>query len=242
MNKKIVTFQYIKNFNEQSATLFLALLLCADFMFIALHSISDLTPYLNNEFFYLGNDAGYPEFYQYIKWLWIIILLIHISKIRGSFRYVTWALVFTYFLFDDALRLHEIVGDFIERNLDLSPPFGLRLQDIGELVVSASVGMILLSFVTLAYLNGEEAFKKMSQDMLLLILALVFFGVGVDMAHVAIKLGWKVRFVLGVIEDGGEMVIASLILWYVFFFSARDANRSSYICDCIRIVLARHST
>ena len=60
--------------------------------------------------------------------------------------------------------------------------------------------MILLSLLTWFYLNGSQAFKKMSQDILLLILTLVFFGVGVDMAHMAIKLGWEVKLILGVID------------------------------------------
>ena len=150
--------------------------------------------------------------------------------------------MFTYFLFDDALTIHERVGKHIAWSLTLTPPLGLRLQDLGELAVMAAAGMILFSLVIWAYLHGPQAFKKMSQDMMLLVLALVFFGVIVDMAHSAIKLGWEVNFILGVIEDGGEMLAASLILWYVFLLSVRDENATSYLCDFVRVVLTRRST
>ena len=73
--------------------------------------------------------------------------------------------------------------------------------------------------------------------MLLLILALVFFGVGVDMAHIAIKLGRKVNFIFGVVEDGGEMLVASLILWYVFLLSIREETKSSYVPDYTKIFM-----
>jgi hypothetical protein len=63
--------------------------------------------------------------------------------------------------------------------------------------------------------------------MLILILALAFFGISVDMAIVAIYGEVEVgggELVLGVIEDGGEMLVASLILRYVFLLATRGKN------------------
>jgi len=85
-------------------------------------------------------------------------------------------------------------------------------------------------------------FRKVSQDIIILILVLVFFGVVIDMADIAIRLGKGVGFALGVIEDGGEMIAVSLILWYVFLRTVRDDSADCYLCDLLRIVLARRST
>ena len=57
---------------------------------------------------------------------------------------------------------------------------------------------------------------------LLLMLALVVFGVAVDMAHGAVPSETTAYFILGVVEDGGELVVASLILWYVFRLAVHD--------------------
>ena len=231
--------------HEHSASLFLMLLLCADLAFFAFHAINTMTPFLN-DLFSLEKDRGYPEMYQYLKWFWIIIVLAYISILRRSFCYIAWGLVFTYFLCDDALRIHETTGRYIGRYigeyLTLTPPFGLRLGALGQLVAAPAWGMILLPLVAWAYLHGSQTFKKMSQDMLLLILALVFFGVFVDAAHEAIQLGSKVNFILGVIEDGGEMLVASLMLWYVFLLSVRDENATSYLYDFVRVALTKRST
>ena len=54
---------------------------------------------------------------------------------------------------------------------------------------------------------------------LLLLLAL-------DLAFIFVHL-WKVRFLLGVVEDGGEMVVMSLIAWYVFLIYYRDGYTGS---------------
>jgi len=246
MNKKTMTSEFIKNIHEQSASLFLILLLCADLAFIALHTIEFIAPSLNNPLLSLERDHGFPEVYQYIKWFWIIVLLVFISTTRRSINYSAWGLFFTYLLLDDALEIHERVGILIAENLTLTPPLGLRLQDLGELAVAGTAGVVLLLLVLLAYLYGSQAFKKMSLDMLLLILALAFFGVIVDMvhviAHLSIQIGWKVSAVLAVIEDGGEMFVASLILWYVFLLCMRDENATSFLFDFVHEVLTKRST
>lgn len=242
MNKKTRASEHLRNINVHSASLFLILLFCADLAFIALHSIEALTSFLNSSLFSITKDRSYPEIYQYLKWFWIIILLAYISILMRSFSYIAWSLVFIYFICDDALSIHEIVGKYLAGQLTFTPPLGLRLQDIGELAVTATAGTILLPIVVLAYFRGTEAFKKMSRDMLLLILALVFFGVFVDMLHISIQLGWKVSFILGVIEDGGEMLVGSLILWYVFRLSVCDENTTSYLFDFVRAALTRRST
>lgn len=224
-----------KIFHKSNASLFLVLLLSADVAYIVIHFVSFYTPYLNFEINSLYYDWTLPEVYQYIKWLWIIILLIYVSKKRRLFGYTAWALVFTYFLLDDALQIHERVGAHFTRNFDFIAPFGLRVADIGELAISATVGMGLFLLIALAYMKGEQAFKKVSQDMLLLIFALVFFGVGADMVLLAMNMGGLKGHILGVIEDAGEMWVASLILWYVFVLSTRDKNTRSYICYILRI-------
>ena len=180
--------------------------------------------------------------YQYLKFLAIIVSLIITALKNASLLYVAWTSDFVYFLLDDSLRVHERVGRYIAANLNFVPPLGLKLYDYGQLAVSATAGIILLLPLVWAYKNGSRMFREVSQDLALLILLLIFFGVVVDMAHSAIKLGWKITFLLGVIEDGGEMLSVSLILWYVFLMMVRNGDSGCYLADCARIVLTRRST
>ncbi len=66
-------------------------------------------------------------------------------------------------------------------------------------------------------------------------------GVVVDMIHIVVPLG-TVSFILGVVEDGGEMLVVSLILWYIFLLNVRGDNAGCYLCDFVRIVLTRRYT
>ena len=221
----------LNDFNKQRAVLLLlALVISIDLAFIALHSINEFSPLLNNRLYSLEKDLGFAEMYQYVKWFWIILLLTYTSITRRSFCFIAWVLVFSYFLLDDALSLHETVGLLISRNLGITPILGLRPEDYGELAVSAAVGLLLLSFVTWAYVKGGQAFRKMSRDLLLLILILAFFGVVVDMVHVVSYQSDldMTSFFLAVLEDGGEMIVGSLIFCYLFLVAiTRDQVASA---------------
>lgn len=237
MNKLSTTLQTVKNLHEHSATIFLVLLLIGDLTYIALHLVEKFTPFLQNSLLSIERDRGYAEMYQYLKLIWIAILFFYISLQKKFLGYMAWVLVFTYFFFDDALHIHELLGEYIAGQFSITHAFGLRMQDYGELTVSAIAGISLLSLVAWAYRRGSQDFKNKSKDILLLIGALIFFGVVVDMAHIAIQVGWLVTFILGVIEDGGEMVVVTLILWYTFLLSMRHKTAKAYLCDLIPMML-----
>ncbi len=212
-------------FNPRSAAfLFLTLLVCGDLAFVLLHLVNGSIPQLSNPLLSLEKDRGYSEVYQYLKFLWIIILLILVALRRASWGYVLWALVFAYLLADDALQVHERVGIAIAQDLGLTPALWLRPQDYGELAVSLAAGTLLFGPLAWAYGSGTTTFRQTSLDLALLIGLLIFFGVGVDMAHVAIGLGGPFDFAAGVIEEGGEMLAVSCIAGYAFLTATRDGD------------------
>ena len=179
--------------------------------------------------------------YQYLKFCWIVALLLLTAWKNREWRYLTWGTVFLYFLADDSLQIHEQVGLLIGPNFSFLPTFGLRLRDFGELAVSATAASLLLIPLLFAYRGSPQVFRKTSQDIVLLVLPLVFFGVVVDMAQVAIKGSWQVSFILEVIEDGGEMLSVSLLAWYFFLLSVRSDSSRSYVCDFVKTLFKQRN-
>jgi len=204
-------------------TVFLLLLLAIDFVFFFLHFLP-LFGVLNNPLFSLEEDGGYPERYQYAKTFSIVVLLVMVSAKAKVIGYVAWAVLFLYLLLDDALSIHESVGLHVATSLDFSPAFGLRARDFGELVVTAIAAALLLAPLAVLYLRGSVAFRLVSKYLFLLLVALAFFGIFVDMLHVALQQGWKVSFLLGALEDGGEMVVMSVMAAYVFLLYHRNGR------------------
>jgi hypothetical protein len=142
--------------------------------------------------------------------------------------------MFLFFLLDDALLLHQNIGDYLANKFDayLPPDPGLPPRYF-ELAVLAILGMLCLVAVAWAYLHGSGEFRKVSNDLLLFIAALVFFGLIVDLAT-AIKLRSAVVLGLVIVEDAGELVVDSLIVWYVFILAIRSGKPEIPLLDRLR--------
>lgn len=239
MNKRESLCLGLKQMNEHSASLLLLLLITTDLVFILLHVINAITHLPNAFLFDITRDRGYGEMYQYIKFFWVIMLFAYIVKSTKCYSYIAWMLVFTYFLFDDSLKIHELFGQYIAKALNFNPPFNFRPQDLGELAASAIAGTFLLVSTVTAYLLGSPTFRKISVDMLLFVIALAFFGVFVDIAKHAFHIGRVLSFGFGIIEDGGEMVVVSLTLWYVILLAIRKGESDLFLYDLMRKFLVR---
>lgn len=233
--KKYVS-EFSIRFKDQSGNLLLFLFLCADLTFILIHCINKLG-HFNYGLLYISEDQSYPEMFQYLKFFWIALILFNISHARKSYYYISWTLVFVYFLLDDAFAIHEKIGHYLISNLDFIPTVGPRLQDWGELSLTIAFGFILGLIITWAYLRGDRTFKKVSQDLILLVIILSFFGVILDIGIYFFHTNFIIRFIFGTIEDSGEMLVTTLILWYVFLTYIRGKSDQSYLIDYFRFLI-----
>lgn len=223
MKNRNMLNDYIQTFTQSGAHLFLLMLVLADTVFIGLNVIRSILNYygmetfLKSNLFEIGHDHGYAEVYQYVKEFWIVVLMLTIffkTKERG---YIAWSLLFIYLLIDDAACIHERVGTVIASHLDFHPILGLRLQDIGELSVTAISASFLLTLIIYSCVIGSKIFRYITIDLLIFLMAIGFFGVFIDMAHMAFRLGREGNFMFRIIEDGGEMLTMSLVACYIYF-------------------------
>lgn len=86
-------------------------------------------------------------------------------------------------------------------------------------------GWGVLFTVAFTYPRAPRNDKNVSHDVGFLVVLLVIAGVGVDMLHSVIvresqNEALKVGFAL--LEDGGELIIMSFIVWYAFSLLVRD--------------------
>lgn len=176
MTEKPASVNSTRERHEPYAVLLLVLLLCTDLVFITVHILYSLTTFFDNPLLSLDRELGYPELFQYIKWFWVIILLLYMTVSTRSLRYAAWVLLFAFLLADDVFMLHEVWGSRLARLFTESFLTGLRKQDIGELLVSALVTLALLIPVWLSYRKGSSYFRRISRDLFLL-LVVVFFSV-----------------------------------------------------------------
>lgn len=223
--------------SEHSALVLLALLLCGDFVYIAIHIANALLHHI--PLYSIEFDHSYSEFYGYMKLLWVCLLLIYIQTKQTTWHYTVWILMFTYLLIDDSIQIHEVMGYRIAKALEFMPSIGLRAYDFGELIVSLTAGAILSVPLVAAYTKGSAAFRKVSHDLALFVCLLGGFGVAVDMLHSVFGFNRVTKFLFGIIEDGGEMLTVSFLLWYVFLMAIRQGDSGCYLCGWIKNCVSR---
>jgi hypothetical protein len=203
---------------ENSNHRFLVMLLLVDLVFLIIHLIVtniELGGPFNYRMLSISVDRGYPEVFQYIKMFWVILLLLYLARKRHRFLFISWSLLFFYLLLDDSLEIHERIGEVISAQLPFDTMIGLRAQDFGELIVTAIFAAVLFGIILIAHINSEEPGRRISRTLFKMILALVFFGIFLDMADIVIT-GNASNSPLDIIENFGEMVVISVITWYMF--------------------------
>jgi hypothetical protein len=199
------------------------LLVATDLVFIILHIIHSYSGILSNPRFSLELDRGYGELFQYLKEYWILLLFGFLAVQKRSPLYLAWSLLFSYRLLDDSLSIHENLGRAISNKFAFSPALNLRAKDFGELVVSASVGLFFLILISIAYRFGDRTSRKTSKHLIVMLFGLALFGIVVDMIHIAVQAP-SLDPLFNVVEDGGEMVVMSLIASFVFLLPERSSE------------------
>lgn len=192
-------------------------LLAADLVFILLHMLRTYTSALGSGHFSLEMDGGYPEIYQYFKLFWIAACLATTLVRTRIWTLAGWALLFLFLLYDDFAQFHETSGFAISQQQQWQGVAGLRADDLGELAVAAVVGAAVLAFAAFAIWRGQQSSRRMARDLLCLVGLLAIFGVCVDMLHVVAYFRFPALSAeLAIVEDGGEMMVMSLIALYAY--------------------------
>lgn len=186
--------------------LLLLLLFGADALFILLDILAQLRGWPDPRWS-IESEGGFGERWQYLKEGSAGGLLLHLAM-RGVVIHrracLAWALLFIWILLDDALAVHESFG---RRLMPQAPA-------IGEFLFLFTFGMLVLYGILRTSRRAEASWRYWSRRLEAGLLAFAFFAVGVDLLHALVRSPlWHP--ILGLVEDGGEMLCMSLMFWVV---------------------------
>jgi hypothetical protein len=206
---------------SNAETRLLFLLILTDFIFIGLHLLSAHTGFINNDLYLINEDNGYAEVFQYVKEFWVILLLGYVALKERAWLFGLWSFFYFYILVDDALKIHErIGGDFIGKKLGDFSLFGLKTDSyhFGQAVFGVGVALVLFIMAVFLYRSSSDSVKKNGMYLFFLFVALGVSAVGFDFLSHAVPLfdNPTGMAVFTVLEDGGEHIVISLILWLSF--------------------------
>ena len=211
-------------------------LLLVDLVLIAAHCVTLVIDVLADapglaDAFDLTRRFSVPTLYIYGKWAVAAAVLLAAWR-RGGRWLGPVAAVFLALLVDDAGELHETGGGMIADAFGLPAIFGLRAKDLGELAMMAGLGVFCFGALGIAWRMAPRDQRPLVAVLALLLVLLSVFGAVVDMLHIAVVgpvEGRVLRFALDqtfvLIEDGGEMVVATMLLAAALAAAARASRR-----------------
>ncbi len=201
----------------------LVLFLLVDVFIVLLDVSHFITGRLGDPFFSIDTDRGFGESFQYVKEICVVLLLLFLAARKPSgFLYASWAIVFGCLWVDDCLMVHERLGRLVSSHWGFLPVCHLRARDLGELCVLVPWGALLIGLIAVAHWLSGEAARRFSRGLFLLFVLLIVFGVVGDPLHSILTYSFWGDAIGSKVEDGGEMVMMSLIFWYVLRFGESD--------------------
>lgn len=192
----------------------LGLFLVVDALLIGLHLSGGLLGEPSEQTFDLSTERGYGEFFQYVKALWIVLMLLGLWRLTRQAVLVAWAGVFAWIALDDALMLHERGGGWLAEHTGVVASTGQYANHVGEGVYFALAGIVVAAGLALAHRFVSGPDRVLSWRLVVLGAVGVFFAVGVDAVQVPFYVDdpdGVADVLLTALEDGGELTLLSVV-------------------------------
>ncbi|MGM1030775.1 MAG: hypothetical protein ACQEWM_13030 [Actinomycetota bacterium] len=200
--------------SSRSARTLLLILLGTDLFYIVRHIVAVQTD--GSFLHFLNTGHGYPEAFQTLQWLWCIGLLLLMVVVLRRWAYAALLPLFAFLLLTDTFGLHERYGRELSEALGLEPAFGLRAQDFGEMIVFVGAALVTIPIALAGLWLASRVDRRHFLRIAGLLAVLIFFGVVLDAVHIIVGDGGD-GDVFNLLEDGGEMIAASLLVAYLFW-------------------------
>jgi hypothetical protein len=165
------------------------------------------------------HDLSLPEDFNYLKWALIATALFWMAYRDRWLTPFLWGIIFVMILLDDAFQIHEMLGHDVSLEANLPSTSLLIADDLGELLVFAFMGLVALGIAVTSFAQKGAFSRTMTIRYVLIVIGLGFFGVGIDAFHQMVvhlvtdtALETILPQMMGLVEDGGEMLVGSLAL------------------------------
>lgn len=168
------------------------------------------------DFWNIDRDWSAGEILNYLKWAALAaVFLTAYLRDRALIMLSLFAVVLI-LLADDSLQIHETLGPEIVRIFGLHFRFGLAAYTIGPMVIWGALGIAVVALTWFGWRSATAELKRALLPVFGLFFGIVFFAIGVDAMHELIDMPKAMKGVFGIVEDGGEMLMLTAMLIYVW--------------------------
>lgn len=153
--------------------------------------------------FGLEYDYSIANIYNFFKWIAVAFMLFALWTHSHQFIHAVLSIIFTIVFIDDAFEVHEKINSATANIIGIPAHYAGAILLI---FLSAAAGILVR-----AVWNKSKKKSQLQARMILILMGcLVLFGGGLD--TIQSNFSGNLAYAIGVIEDGVELVIASLVL------------------------------
>lgn len=202
--------------------LVIAGLLVADGILIAIHWTlrNDRIPLFDVE-----RAGSLPAVLQWLQLLAAAALLIAAYRSARRRAYAASAAIVGLTALDDAGELHERGGLWVSDVLSLPALGDLAADDVGELVVGGALALVIAALFVWGWLRSTRSDRLLLLLVMAAVASLGLLAFVIDAIHASMQDETLRRVFLGTVEDGGELVVSTLLLavvWRFLYEQRRD--------------------
>jgi hypothetical protein len=203
---------------KHDAYVLLLVLLFADVALIVLHAFNGSVGQVRREVFQIDAQYGLASILMFGKLAIAILLLSEIKYIRRDRAFDFWKYLFFYVLLDDIFEISTQAGRWIGTLFSFDEFMGLQPGDYGKFAFAIGGGLIVSAFLGYLLRRSSRNFVTTSFAIFVMLSAFAFFAVFFDIVHAFFNEDPKLEFGFGMLEEGGEMIVVSFLVAYLFYF------------------------
>lgn len=191
-------------------------------------------------------DGSFAERWGYTKATITGLLLLYLAALyRRSAVLIATAVLFFVVALDDSLRFHEIGGGKLTRAWGIPYMFGVRGQDIGEILVWAAIGVPFVVLITVSYLRSNRRPRQVVRRIVPAFAGLLFFAVFIDVFTIFAAFQWnwtgRIYYGMGLIEMGGELAGLTAVLLVPLWFVIRHHQQGRRVDAAVDPLMLRRT-
>jgi len=203
---------------RHDAYVLLLVLLFVDVALIVLHAFNGSVGQVRREIFQIDAQFGLGSLMMFAKFAVIILLLSEIKYIRRDRAFDFWKYLFLYVLLDDVFEISTHAGRWMGTLFSFDEFMGLTPADYGKFAFAIGGGLIVSAFLGYLLRRSSRNFVSASFAIFVLLSAFAFFAVFFDIVHAFFNDDPRLEFAFGMLEEGGEMIVVSFLVAYLFYF------------------------
>jgi len=206
---------------ESRLFILLVLAVCVDLLFIATELAvlaSDGlagTSVPGENLLSLRADWGIPEIWRYLKTIVVVVLFTRAYLRHSELVFGSWAFVFLLIVLDDALLIHERLGDLVGSWLSVGSG-DIEAGEVGGLLIWSGLGLLALSVLVYGHQRSGDLARQVSRVFGWILGLLLFFAIGFDTLLALLSAVSGFATGAQIVEDGGELLVLSLALIATF--------------------------